>query len=88
MACGAPLFWVGLTNFQRWAMVEPIIRDELDAHAPAGVTDQQTAEGGKRQFVVVDTDNQLAVFVIVNLAAQHAAAGDPLVAWFEISHLR
>ena len=45
---GGRLFPVGVSHFERWTMLEPILGYDFDAHAPAGVSDQQPAEGFQR----------------------------------------
>lgn len=62
------------------ALVDILSVNKLDPHAPTGKRRQQSAKFFQAQFVVVDLNDQPALFIVIQQAAQSIALGNPLIA--------
>src|SRR5271166_5086176 len=74
----APL---GLAHLDGRVLVDEFLGYERYPHAPSGVDAEQPAELSERQLLVVDTDDDFPIRpAVVDDAAEHVAARDPLIA--------
>src|SRR5271166_6798389 len=70
-----------LPDFDCRVLGDEFLGNERDPHAPSGVHAEQPTELRQRQLLVVDTDDDFPVRpTVVDEAAEHVPARDPLIA--------